>query len=220
MKLKRGTYVVYLQNGDTEALGENIKDLWKVGDYDSKRNTIELKSLSKLDKGFYTNTRNAVPISELINKNMFHKKYFVPAAYEYVVGSITKTSYSKDNINVGDTQMKTDNMVKRTTDANMNAAKVAATITAGKTLNAIVAQKVTPKLPFGVKGYADTVFGRVVIANIADFVVKQFMGNNYKANMATEAMMQAAMLELADSFDLEGIVADLVDSVNLEAVAD
>ena len=109
-----------------------------------------------------------------------------------------------------------ENVVKRTTDANVSAAKVAATITAGKTLNNLATQKFVPLLPLMVKGYADTVFGRVAMANIADFAVKQFMPNNPKAQMATQAMMQAAMLELADSFDLEGIVTELVDSVALD----
>ena len=106
--------------------------------------------------------------------------------------------------------------------AGGSAAKVAATITAGKTLNALVAKKVVPQMPMMTRGYADTALGRVGIANIADCAVKQFLACNTKANLATNAMMQAAMLELMDTFDLEAIVNDVLANVKLdiEDVAD
>ena len=121
--------------------------------------------------------------------------------------------WSEHNITVKEINM--NDKVKRTVNANVEAAKVAASVTAGKTLNSVVADKVKPQLPIMVRGYADTPIGKVVIANIADFVVKQFMPHNEKANIATNAMMDAAMVELLGSFDLEKIVSEVVSSVEL-----
>jgi len=105
--------------------------------------------------------------------------------------------------------------VKEVMDNNVGAAKVAASITAGKALNRLVAEKVAPQLPLMVQGYAKTPVGTVVLANIADFAIKQFMPGNVKANLASKAMMEAAMVELMGSFDFETLVNEIVNSVEL-----
>ena len=142
---------------------------------------------------------------------------------EEIIKQIEKDKKSIKIPTQGKISVKEINMndkVKRTVNANVDAAKTAASITAGKTLNKIVADKVTPQLPLMVRGYAGTPLGTVVIANVADFAVKQFMPHNEKANIATDAMMQAAMVELLGSFDLEKIVNEVVSSVELPVVAE
>ena len=215
-----GDRVVYLKNGITSQLGNTRKDIWKIINitpdaYSDGSSNFQVESISKPGKIFDSAQTNFVDIEYLRKYGKFKKEFFIEKAYHAAKSASYREAYSGSKTESKD-MSRNDNMIKRTTDSNVDAAKVAATITAGKTLNSLVAQKITPQLPLLVRGYADTPVGRVVLANIADFAVKQFMANNVKANMATTAMMQAAMFELADSFDLEGIVNELVDSVALD----
>jgi len=144
----------------------------------------------------------------------FNKDNFIDAAYDKYRGISTGTAEFKNNTTVGDTDMQ-GNMVKRTVNANTDAAKVAAAITAGRTINNVVTAKVVPKLPMLVKGYADTPLGRVVMANVIDFAVKQYMPTNRKANYASDAAMQAAMVDFLADFDIEGMLEDVLNSVTM-----
>ena len=214
--------VVYFRNINITLEESSNKDMWYVEEinksYSEATDSVILRSITRDNHKFETRKSNILLVEHLEEYNLINDNLFSDKALNAYRGKLagTKKYNTTEEENTMAYSTKNGNMVKRTTDANVSAAKVAATITAGKTLNALVANKITPQLPFMVKVYADTAIGRVVIANLADFSVKQFMGTNQKANMATEAMMQAAMLELADSFDLEGIVSELVDSVVLD----
>lgn len=204
-------YVVYLRNADLGQLGEHKKGIWKVIDRDA--DDVMLESLHKLDHVFTTNRKNIVQVTQLQRVDKFKQGYINDEAWRaYAALTFTNTNTEDTIVNSN----SKNQMIDRTVTANTNAAKVAATLTAGRTLNSVVAKKIVPQLPFYAKGYADTALGRVVIANIADFAVKQFMTGNDKANMATNAMMQAAMLELAETFDFEGIVEDVLSNVSLD----
>jgi len=231
--LKVGDIVVYLRGGSLTELGKARKGIWVVKALEFRGlglSTVTLASLADKDKAFVTDSENCVEMEYIRAKGLAKKGSFSPKSWELYQNMINPCSeiyLRSDNTTPtftteygNETMNRNNDMVKRATDANVSAAKVAATITAGKTLNKLVASKVTPQLPMFVKGYADTVVGRVVMANLADFAVKQFMPNNAKALMASEAMMQAAMLDLADSFDLEGMVTEMVNSVSLDLPSD
>ena len=122
---------------------------------------------------------------------------------------------------VGDTAMRSNkDMVKRTTDANVNATKVAATIATGRTVNAVLVNKFRKQIPVLARGYADTPLGAVVIANIVDFAVKQFAADNAKFNYVSDAMMQAAMVDLLEEFDFESIMNDVLSGVTLGDISE
>lgn len=100
-------------------------------------------------------------------------------------------------------------------DDNAEAAKIAAKITVGKTLNSTLIKKVKPQLPMLVRGYTDSVLADVVIANIANFAVQNFFEDNEKAVYAADAMMQAAMVEFMSKVNIEEILSSLLSGVSI-----
>ena len=108
---------------------------------------------------------------------------------------------------------------------NADAAKIAAKITVGKTLNSTLIKQVKPQLPMLMRGYTDSVLADVVIANIANFAVQNFFSDNDKAVYAADAMMQAAMVEFMSKVNIEEILSSLLSGVTIpesegEKVAD
>lgn len=228
---KKGDYVVYLKNGDMDALGKVKKDIWIVTDIYSDRYqhgvdiTATLESISS-DKRFSTNTDNLITTAYLQSRNKFRKEYFNSAAYAAYMKevAVTKSNTFKkeyeakftNDKEVGDTNMRSNKtVVKRTTDANVDAAKVGAMVATGRTVNAVVLDKVRDKLPLMARGYADTAFGAVILANIVDFGIKQYFADNAKFNYVSDAMMQAAMVDLMAEFDFEGMINDILSNVSL-----
>lgn len=110
---------------------------------------------------------------------------------------------------------KMSNKMKETLNDNEVSARVAARITAGKTINAAVLEKLKPQLPLMVRGYADTAFAPIVIANLVNFAVSSFAADNDKAVWAANAMMDAAMTEFMASFNIEKILKEVLSSVDV-----
>ena len=222
--------VLYVKNKDTSALGKTKKDVWIVRSiYYSYNNVYTLKSISNSHKAtFEAYDKDIMSVAELIKKGFSMKHLINDAAYKTIMGRSmiqNKNDYLEAEADMKDKIFKRNNVkeinmsnkVKQQIDANVSAGKVAASITAGKTLNNILIDKIKPQLPLMLKGYADTPLGTVVVANIADVAVKQFMPYNKKANLATKAMMEAAMVDMLASFDLEKMVNEVINSVELPA---
>ena len=99
--------------------------------------------------------------------------------------------------------------------ANTEAAKLAAEITAGNVLNDRLAKMVTPQLPAMAKLYANTALGKALIANAFAAGLVHFLPTNDKAAKASGMMVNAAMLELAGTFNIEDMVDEFLDGVKL-----
>ncbi|QEA03154.1 hypothetical protein [Klebsiella phage KpGranit] len=121
--------------------------------------------------------------------------------------------------NTGALQMNT---IKSTATAivaaNKNAAVNAAKLEAGSIVLKKVSGIAASKAPFMVRGYVDTAVGRVVIANLLNFAVSQYAPNNRKAVIAADAAMQAAMLELVQSFNVGEMIDEVLKGVNLSSL--
>lgn len=102
--------------------------------------------------------------------------------------------------------------------ANKNAAVNAAKLEAGSIVLKKVSSIAASKAPFMVRGYVDTAVGRVVIANLLNFAVSQYAPNNRKAVIAADAAMQAAMLELVQSFNVGEMIDEVLKGVNLSSL--
>lgn len=100
-----------------------------------------------------------------------------------------------------------------TVSTNKDAALLAAKVAVGKAGNKLVIQAVKPKLPMIARGYADTVFGSLIAANIAQVAVNQFMPDNRKAKVVADAMVQAAMLDVLGEIDIEGMMDGMLTKV-------
>jgi hypothetical protein len=99
-------------------------------------------------------------------------------------------------------------------DKNKNALVTAAKIEAGSIALKQVSKIVVPKLPIMVRGYADTPAGRLLLANLFNFAVNQYAPRNEKAVLVADAMLQGAMVELVQSFDLNSLIEDVIGKVD------
>lgn len=108
------------------------------------------------------------------------------------------------------------------TVANKNkaAAVNAAKITAGKIAIKQIQKVITPKLPMMARGYADTPVGRLVTANIFNFVVAQYMPGNAKAQIVADAVLEGAMFDAVDSLKIEEQVSKIIEGIDISKFAD
>lgn len=107
------------------------------------------------------------------------------------------------------------NKVTAIVTANKTAAQNAVKIEAGNIAIGKLANLLAPKMPFGTSGYLKTPLGKVVLANVVNFAIQQYAANNPKAKVIGEAVMDAAALELVQSFNVGAMIDDLIGSVNL-----
>lgn len=138
---------------------------------------------------------------------------------EEVAPAVTENVVNPNNFETGALQMNT---IKSTATAivaaNKNAAVNAAKLEAGSIVLKKVSSIAASKAPFMVRGYVDTAVGRVVIANLLNFAVSQYAPNNRKAVIAADAAMQAAMLELVQSFNVGEMIDEVLKGVNLSSL--
>lgn len=138
---------------------------------------------------------------------------------EDVAPAVTENVVNPNNFETGVLQMNT---IKSTATAivaaNKNAAVNAAKLEAGSIVLKKVSGIAASKAPFMVRGYVDTAVGRVVIANLLNFAVSQYAPNNRKAVIAADAAMQAAMLELVQSFNVGEMIDEVLKGVNLSSL--
>jgi len=225
-RINVGDIVVYLKEGSLAQLGKNRKQIWRVTG--TTFEDISLISIVDDNKRFITDVENVVSMKAVEAADMDKATYFNGSAWDayqfkYAQHNKFKQEYEVrfDN-NVGDTKMKSKDMVKRTVDANAEASKVAAEIATGRTVTSVVAKQLRNRkvLPLMVRGYADTAIGTVVIANLVGFAVKQFAAENAKFNYVSNEMMQAAMVDLLSEFDFEAIMNDVLSNVSLGDIAE
>ena len=103
-------------------------------------------------------------------------------------------------------------------DANKTSAKTATGIIAGNIINERLAKAVIPKLPLMARGYLDTPMGHAALANIAAGAMIHFFPGNKRAMQASSAMIEAAMVTFASSFNIEELANEILDGVTLPSV--
>jgi hypothetical protein len=104
--------------------------------------------------------------------------------------------------------------------ANTSAVKLSAKITIGNTLNDRVSAIVVPKLPFMAQAMAKSnpAVTKAVLANVVSAAIMQFAPTNDKAVLAADAMINAAMLELVGTFDIEGMINDVLNGLDISVL--
>lgn len=105
------------------------------------------------------------------------------------------------------------NTASKTIDANKSAAKLGLQVGVGKAANKVAVDLVKGQLPMMVRGYAETPFGKLVMANIAQVAVHQFANSNAKAVIVADSMVQAAMLDIVGMIDVEGLIDGLMEKL-------
>lgn len=136
------------------------------------------------------------------------------------VSSNTQTS----NIQV--TENKGNNTMSKVTAivaANKSAAATAAKLEAGKVALTQLTKVAAKALPSGMAGmfakqYLDTPVGRVVVANLLNLAIEQYAPNNQKARIVAKAAMDAAMLEVVQSFNISEMIDKAIEGINIDAL--
>lgn len=99
--------------------------------------------------------------------------------------------------------------------ANKSAVVNAAKLEAGKIALTQITKVAAKKAPFMIKGYIDTPIGRVVIANLLSVAVDQYAPSNQKAKAVAGAAMEAAMLEMVQSFNIAEMIDEMVKGIDI-----
>ena len=105
-------------------------------------------------------------------------------------------------------------------NANKDSAKTATGIIAGNIINGRLAKLVVPRLPVFTRGYADTPMGHAVLANIAAGALIHFLPGNKRAQQASAAMIEAAMVTFASSFEIENLVDEILEGITFPEVSE
>jgi hypothetical protein len=232
-----GDYVLYFRDGDTSRILDYKKDIWKVEEM-LLSGSAEIRNIAK-NSSFTTNINNLIDVKIILQKykiediiskrsiakwGTFKQDFGYKAVYEdpnwdkEFVGYIKEDNLVyEDNFKTGEVKM---NMMSKVIDNNVNAAKAGAVISAGNTLNKVVKNSIRSQVPRKYRKVVDSALGDVLVANVASFAVQNFAKTNYKALIATDAMMQAAMVEVLNSFNLDQMIADVLDKVNLDEILD
>jgi hypothetical protein len=105
--------------------------------------------------------------------------------------------------------------VNAVVSANKSAAITVAKIEAGRIGIKQVTSIITPAVPMLARGYLDTPAGRLVVANVFKFAVDSFAANNDKAVLVADAMLEGAMLEMLQSFNVEKLISEVLEKVDI-----
>jgi len=162
-------------------------------------------------------------ISKYGIKNM--EDILLPNYYNELKDSYTKTNKEEDKMSSYDyvelaankeaKEKPMSNKMNKVISKNTDAAKVAAKITAGKAVNAVVLEKLKPQLPMLMRGYADHPLASIVVANVVSFAVDSMASDNEKAVYIANAMMQAAMTDFLGKFDIEKLLTDVLKAADV-----
>lgn len=130
----------------------------------------------------------------------------------HAVNSNTQSVNTQTTENKGkNTMTKIANIVAANKSAVVNAAK----LEAGKIALTQITKVAAKKAPFMIKGYIDTPVGRVVIANLLSVAVDQYAPSNQKAKAVAGAAMEAAMLEMVQSFNIAEMIDEMVKGIDI-----
>ncbi|ADW79989.1 hypothetical protein SSP1_060 [Shigella phage SSP1] len=142
----------------------------------------------------------------------FEREESIGNIEKHAVNSNTKSVHTQTTENKGkNTMTKIANIVAANKSAVVNAAK----LEAGKIALTQITKVAAKKAPFMIKGYIDTPVGRVVIANLLSVAVDQYAPSNQKAKAVAGAAMEAAMLEMVQSFNIAEMIDEMVKGIDI-----
>jgi len=101
-------------------------------------------------------------------------------------------------------------------EKNKALASHAAVLTAGGIANKQLLAAIRPKLPMTMRGFADHAVAELVIANLASLAVQQYKPDSALAKKVSDAMIACAYQKVIASFDIEGMLDDLLSSAAIK----
>jgi hypothetical protein len=101
-------------------------------------------------------------------------------------------------------------------NANFDAAKTAAVLSAAGIANRQIVKLAASKAPLMMRGYVDTAFGKLVLANIAAQGLMYARPNDARINTLAEAMMVTAYQDAIGEFDIDGMIDDFLNTSQMK----
>jgi hypothetical protein len=117
-------------------------------------------------------------------------------------------------------ESKMQKIVDKVIADNSTLATSAAFLEAGRIANTQAVKLAGKHLPMMVRGYADTVFGKLVLANAASTAAAQFRPNDKRLKRLTESMVLNAWQDVYQSFDIESMIDEMLTSSSLKRAFD
>jgi hypothetical protein len=100
--------------------------------------------------------------------------------------------------------------------SNKDAVQAAALLTAGNIANTQLLRLAVKAAPLMMKGYLDTTVGKIVVANAAAQTLLHFKAGDPKLEMLAEGMLADAYREAMASFDINGLIEQLLSDPGLK----
>lgn len=186
---------------------------WNRSDYDGYRYAAILAFDDNGNFLLPSELYNSVYDGDIVDAGFsFEREESIGNIENHTVNSSTQNVNTQTTENKGkNTMTKIANIVAANKSAVVNAAK----LEAGKIALTQITKVAAKKAPFMIKGYIDTPIGRVVIANLLSVVVDQYAPTNQKAKAVAGAAMEAAMLEMVQSFNIAEMIDEMVKGIDI-----
>jgi hypothetical protein len=103
-------------------------------------------------------------------------------------------------------------------EGNKTAFKANASRRAGQMFNERIGNLIAPRLPMMARMYKDEPWFKFVLANAVAGAIIKFGATNEKLILLADAGVTAANDEFLGSFDLEGMVNDVIDGIDVSGL--
>lgn len=128
----------------------------------------------------------------------------------------TKNPCNKIALTPTQKETKMNTTVNSVIDKNVSVAKTAAYLEAGRIANNQATKFIASKAPLMVRGYVDTPFGKLVVANMAALAASKLRADDKRVAKLTEAMMVEAWQEVYQMVDIEKMIDEMLSSESIK----
>ena len=153
-----------------------------------------------------------------VNDNEVEVEFSDGATCSIPVENVVKVLRISDNNNQNKKEINMNTVTNTLMTSNKANAIAVARVTAGKAINKKLIKLIKPRMPFGTQGIMDSEFAPLILANITAFAIKQYTDND-KAHKVADMMLEASAFQLAEGFNLDDMLEDLLDGISVPGMS-
>ena len=112
---------------------------------------------------------------------------------------------------------KEETMMDKIVNTNKQMAKSAAYLEAGRIANKAATKAIASRAPLMVRGYVETAFGKLVIANLAAIAADKVRPGDTRLAKLANAMITEAYQEVYQEFDIEKMLMGMLENETVKA---
>ena len=113
--------------------------------------------------------------------------------------------------------IKEETMMDKIVNTNKQMAKSAAYLEAGRIANKAATKAIASRAPLMVRGYVETAFGKLVIANLAAIAADKVRPGDTRLAKLANAMITEAYQEVYQEFDIEKMLMGMLENETVKA---